>query len=62
MKSRPVDGEKMDAAGLNAAVAAKWPGDALKLTIARDGQERDVEVTLAHKMQRNYRIIPVANS
>jgi hypothetical protein len=34
---------------------------ALKLTLVRAGQDRDVEVVLAHQMQRSYRIIPVAH-
>ncbi len=52
-------GAKVDAAGLNAAVAAAKPGDTLKLVLARAGQEREVEVVLTHKMQRSYRILPI---
>jgi predicted metalloprotease with PDZ domain len=57
---RSLDGVKIDAAGLNAAIAAKKPGDRIRFTIARGGVVTEVEVTLGHKMQRSYRIVPIA--
>jgi predicted metalloprotease with PDZ domain len=56
---RSLDGAKIDAAGLNSAVAAKKPGDKIRLMIARGGGNTEVEVTLGHKMQRSYRIVPI---
>jgi len=58
---RALDGARVDAAGLNAAVAAKKPGDRLKLAVTRGGKDIEVEVTLGHKMQRSFKIIPIAN-
>lgn len=58
---KAMDGARVDAAGLNAAIAAGKPGDKLKLAVARGGRDIEVEVTLGHKMQRSFRIIPIAN-
>lgn len=55
-----LDGAKVDAAGLNRAVAGKKPGERVTLTITRAGKDRLVQVTLARRMQQSYRIIPVA--
>jgi predicted metalloprotease with PDZ domain len=55
-----VDGAKVDAAGLDAAVAARMPGGTATLTIVRDGAARDVTVTLGHKLERSFAIRPVA--
>jgi predicted metalloprotease with PDZ domain len=58
---KALDGARVDAAGLNAAIAAKKPGDKLKLAVTRGGKDIEVEVTLGHKMQRSFKIIPIAN-
>jgi len=58
---KALDGAGIDAAGLNAAIAAKKPGDRIKLTITRGGREMEVDVTLGHKMQRSFKIVPIAN-
>jgi predicted metalloprotease with PDZ domain len=56
-----VDGAKVDAGGLDAAIAAKKPGETVALTIVRERAARDVIVTLGHKMERSFAIRPVAN-
>jgi predicted metalloprotease with PDZ domain len=58
---KALDGARVDAAGLNAAIAAKKPGDKLKLAVTRGGKDIEVEVTLGHKMQWSFKIIPIAN-
>ncbi len=57
---KTVDGAKVDAKSLNDAVAGRKPGDKLKLTIVRDGRERAVEVKLGHKLEKSFRIVPIA--
>ncbi len=56
-----LDGIKVDAATLTAAVAARKPGDRIRLAVKRSGKDLAVEVTLGHKSQRSFKIIPVAN-
>lgn len=58
---RAVDGIKADAAAVNAAVAAKKPGDRIKLSLMRAGKDVEVEIALEHKLQRTFKIIPVDN-
>jgi predicted metalloprotease with PDZ domain len=58
---RTLDGVKIDAAGLNAATAAKKPGDRIKLVLARAGNDIEIEVALGHKMQRTFKIVPIAS-
>jgi len=58
---KALDGAKVDAATLNKAIASKKPGDKIKLAVARAGKDIEVEVTLGHKMQRSFKIIPIAN-
>jgi predicted metalloprotease with PDZ domain len=57
---KSLDGARVDAPGLNAAIASKKPGDKIKLTVTRSGKTIDKEVTLANRMQRSFRIIPIA--
>jgi predicted metalloprotease with PDZ domain len=58
---KALDGARVDAATLNANVAAKKPGDKIRLTVARAGKDMEVEVTLGHKMQKSFKIIPVSS-
>jgi predicted metalloprotease with PDZ domain len=58
---KTIDGAKVDAASLNSAVAAKRPGDKVKLVLTRAGGDLEVDVTLGHKMQQSFKIIPSAN-
>ena len=51
----------VDAKGMNEAVVSRKPGDKVKLTVARTGNDREVEVILGHKMERSFRIQPVGN-
>ena len=46
---------------MNAGIAAKKPGDKIRLAVTRAGKDIEVEITLGHKMQRSFKIIPVAN-
>jgi predicted metalloprotease with PDZ domain len=55
-----LDGSKVDAAGLTKLVAAKKPGEQVSITITRAGAERQFPVTLAHRMQRTFKIVPIA--
>jgi predicted metalloprotease with PDZ domain len=56
---RAVDGVKTDAQALNATLSLKKPADTLRLTIARTGQDLQVDVVLGHKMQRSFTIVPI---
>lgn len=58
---RALDGTRVDATALNAAIAATKPGDKIKLAVTRAGKDIEVEVTLGHKMQRSFKILPIAN-
>jgi len=58
---KSVDGAPVDAKGLEAAVAAKKPGDLLALTVIRDKRELQVAAALTHKQDRSFRMQPVAN-
>lgn len=50
----------MDAAALNASIAAANPGDVVRLTVIRAGREMETQVALAHKIQRSFGIVPIA--
>jgi predicted metalloprotease with PDZ domain len=58
---KALDGAKVDAAALNAAMALKKPGDKITLSVTRAGKDIDADVHLGHKMQRSFKIIPMAN-
>ncbi len=58
---KSIDDVKVDAAGLNKIVAGKKPGDKIALAVNRGGKDMRVELTLAHKMQQSFKIIPIAN-
>jgi predicted metalloprotease with PDZ domain len=57
---RALDEAKVNAATLNTTIAAKKPGDKIKLSLMRAGKETEVAATLGHKMQRSFKIIPIA--
>jgi len=56
-----LDGAGIDAAGLNAAIAARKPGDRIRLTVTRGGSDMAIDVNLGHKMQRSFKIVPIVN-
>jgi predicted metalloprotease with PDZ domain len=58
---KALDGIKTDAAALNNSIAAKKPGDRIKLALSRAGKDIEIEVALRHKMQRSFKIVPVAS-
>ena len=58
---RSLDGVKVDAAAFGETVAAKKPGDKIRLAVMRGGKDMEVGITLGHKMQRSFKIIPLAN-
>jgi predicted metalloprotease with PDZ domain len=58
---KSLNGAKVDGKALNEAVTAAKPGDIFKLSLAHGGQTREVEIELAHKMKRSYRILPIEN-
>lgn len=55
-----LNGTRVDAAALNASVAAAKPGDVVSLAVIRAGRGMEIQVALAHKIQRSYRIVPLA--
>jgi len=57
---KALDGIKTDAAALNNSIAAKKPGDRIKLALSRAGKDIEIEVALGHKMQRSFKIVPIA--
>jgi len=56
-----IDGNKADAQAFNATIAGKRPGDKITLALRRAGTNVEALVELGHKMQRSFRIVPVAN-
>ena len=56
-----LDGAAVDAKVFSEALAAKKPEDRIKLTVSRDNKDREVEVVLGHRMERSFKILPVAN-
>lgn len=56
-----IDGARLDAAGLKAAMAAKAPGDRVRIVTRRGGEERSVDVLLDARLERTWRLIPVPN-
>jgi predicted metalloprotease with PDZ domain len=55
-----VDGARVDADRFDALVAAARPGDRLGLKVERAGQVLDLPVTLGHRMERSFRMKPLA--
>jgi len=58
---KSLDGSAMETAALVAAIAAKKPGDKIKLVVTRAGKDLEVEIPLGHKLQRSFKIIPMAS-
>ena len=57
-----LDGTKINAKKWNEAIAARKPGDAIRLTIASGGADREVTISLGHKMEQPYHIKAIVNS
>jgi predicted metalloprotease with PDZ domain len=55
-----VDGARLDAEKFDALVAARHPGDRLPLAIERSGKRIEVALALGHRLERTFRITPVA--
>ncbi|MGE5358334.1 MAG: M61 family metallopeptidase [Bacteroidales bacterium] len=55
-----LDGAAVDAARFDAAIAGRRPGDTMRLTVERHGKRADVVLTLAHRLDRTFRIRPAA--
>ena len=55
-----VDGARLDAEKFDALLAARHPGDRLRLTIERNGKRLDVSLALGHRVERTFRIKPAA--
>jgi predicted metalloprotease with PDZ domain len=56
-----LDGIKVNAKQWNEAIAARKPGDAIRITIASGGADREVAIPLGHKMEQGYRMKAIAN-
>jgi predicted metalloprotease with PDZ domain len=56
-----VDGIRSNQAFLQSAIAAKKPGDKLRLTVFRFDEMRTMEITLSGKVSTEYRLTPVQN-
>lgn len=56
-----IDGTTKAGATLRAFVPTRKPGDKIEVGIRRDGRNRTIEVTLAHRMDESYDITPVAD-
>ena len=58
---RSVDGFAATTRSIAEAIAARKPGDHLRVVIVRRGAEREVEVTLGPKAERSFRMTPMAD-
>jgi predicted metalloprotease with PDZ domain len=56
-----VDGGRVDANGFDALVAARQPGDRLRLSIERAGESLDLPLTVGHRVERTFRMTPMAH-
>jgi predicted metalloprotease with PDZ domain len=56
-----LDGTKVHTKQWKEAIAARKPGDAIRLTIASGGTDREVAIPLGHKMEQSYRMKTVVN-
>lgn len=54
-----VDGNRVDAAGLQATVARSKPGHELRISVVRAGKPLDVTARLEPRVERSYRMTPV---
>lgn len=57
-----VDGTKATPKALNDLLAARKPGDRIKVHLSRDNTPQDVEVVLAANTRRSFAIRPMANA
>jgi predicted metalloprotease with PDZ domain len=55
------NGKPVDADLFDAVLAAAHPGDRLRLAVERAGRPLDVSLTLRHRLERAFRIRPVAH-
>jgi predicted metalloprotease with PDZ domain len=51
-----LDGARVDARAMDALIAAKKPGDMVKVRYAREGKEAEIAVALGKKIDRGYRL------
>lgn len=58
---RALGGAPVDAKALIAALAARKPGDKITIAVSRSGQDRSADILLAHKMERSFKIRPLAS-
>jgi len=58
---KSVDETPIDAKALIAALAARKPGDRITIAFSRSGQDRSADVLLEHKMERSFKIRPIAS-
>ncbi|MHB8094294.1 MAG: M61 family metallopeptidase [Candidatus Aminicenantales bacterium] len=54
-----LDGARVDARAMDALIAAKNPGDTVKVRYAREGKEAEIAVALGKKIDRGYRLTRV---
>ncbi len=57
---KSLDGNLVDAKTMNNLPASKKPGDKVRLLVSRDNKDREIEVVLGYKMERSFRIKPMA--
>jgi predicted metalloprotease with PDZ domain len=53
---RDVDGRRVDADGFDALLAARHPGDRMRLAIERGRRTLDLPLTLGHRVERTFRM------
>jgi len=51
-----LDGARVDARAMDALIAAKKPGDTVRVRYAREGKEAEIAVALGKKIDRGYRL------
>jgi predicted metalloprotease with PDZ domain len=56
-----LDGNRVNARRWKEKIASLKPGEAVRLTVASGGTDREVTVQLGHKMERSYRMKVIAN-
>jgi predicted metalloprotease with PDZ domain len=56
-----LDGGRVTARNINEMLNAKKPGDKVRVLVARRGEMREFEVTLGKRVERSFRITPMAN-
>ena len=58
---KALDGVPMNAKTLAETLATRKPGDTVTITIASGAGDRELSVTLGHKLNRSFRISRIAN-